>query len=88
MAKIKGKLDINEEKCKGCGLCIEVCPTHTLQLSPNVNSKGYHFSTEVTDTCIACTNCAVICPDGVITVYRLTEDNKEETAQEKQNNTL
>jgi 2-oxoglutarate ferredoxin oxidoreductase subunit delta len=42
-------------------------------MSKKVNSKGYHFVEKVLDNCIGCANCAVVCPDAVITVYRAKE---------------
>ncbi len=74
MAKVKGAVIIDTEECKGCGLCIEACPTDTLGFSENINSKGFNYSEMKQDTCIACTNCALVCPDAVITVYRLKKD--------------
>lgn len=71
MAKLKGAVVIDIEKCKGCELCIPTCPEKTLAMSKNVNSKGYHFTQPENDNCTGCTNCAVVCPDGVITVYRV-----------------
>lgn len=68
----KGMVVIDEERCKGCGLCVEVCPTHTLQLAQDrFNQKGYR-PVEATDAeaCTGCATCAVICPDVVLTVYR------------------
>lgn len=63
---------INEEKCKGCGLCVRACPKKILALSTKkLNSKGYHPA-EVTDmeACIACASCARTCPDAVITIEK------------------
>lgn len=78
MAKIKGAVVVNEQRCKGCNLCVVSCPTKTLSLQPQeVNHKGYHFAyMENPDNCIGCTNCGVVCPDGCITVYRVKIDNK------------
>ena len=70
MAKIKGDIVINTERCKGCEVCIAACPFTVIQRSKEVNSKGYHFAMKVNDECTGCTNCALVCPDGVITVYR------------------
>ena len=70
MAKIKGDIVINTERCKGCEVCISACPFTVIQMSKEVNSKGYHFAMKVDDECTGCTNCALVCPDGVITVYR------------------
>jgi len=63
---------VNENYCKGCGLCIEVCPRGIIALNPDViTAKGYHPA-KLTDEsrCSACTNCALICPDVAITVER------------------
>lgn len=66
----KGIIEIDTHKCKGCGVCIENCPTGSIQLSKQVNSKGYHYAEMVGEGCIGCSACAVVCPDSVITVYR------------------
>jgi 2-oxoglutarate ferredoxin oxidoreductase subunit delta len=66
----KGAVSFNIETCKGCELCIEACPQHSLQLSPAINTQGYHYAVLIKDNCTGCTNCALVCPDAVITVYR------------------
>ncbi len=72
MAKVRGAIVVDEQKCKGCGVCVPVCPTNVIALSEDVNGKGYHFAyMEQPDKCTGCVNCAIVCPDGVITVYRL-----------------
>ena len=39
--------------------------------SIKINKKGYNPATVVNmDECIGCTNCAIMCPDEVITVER------------------
>ncbi|MCC7319103.1 MAG: ferredoxin family protein [Bacteroidales bacterium] len=72
MAKVKGAIVVDEVKCKGCGVCIPACPTSVIELANEVNGKGYHYAyMEHPDLCTGCMNCAIVCPDGVITVYRL-----------------
>jgi len=72
MAKIKGAVVIDKDRCKGCEVCIVTCPTQTLALTSEVNAKGYHYCFAAhPDNCIGCANCAVVCPDGVITVYKV-----------------
>jgi 2-oxoglutarate ferredoxin oxidoreductase subunit delta len=64
-------LDIAVERCKGCRLCIDVCPRHVLALDETfVNGLGYHpvWLTD-RDRCTSCALCARICPDAVYTVY-------------------
>jgi 2-oxoglutarate ferredoxin oxidoreductase subunit delta len=75
----KGMVAIDEDRCKGCGLCVAVCPTHTLQMAEGrFNIKGYP-PVEVADpeTCTGCAVCAVICPDVVFTVYRRKRKTSE-----------
>ena len=37
-----------------------------------VNSKGYNFAFMASpESCTGCTNCATVCPDTCITVYRI-----------------
>ena len=63
---------IDENICKGCGLCIEACPKKILRLSTEkINAKGYNPA-ELCDAaaCIGCAMCGIICPDSAITVER------------------
>lgn len=71
MAKIKGTIVVDRERCKGCGVCVASCPCNVLAMSAEVNGKGYTFVQMADpDACTGCASCAVICPDSVITVYR------------------
>ena len=66
------KVSFREERCKGCGLCFEVCPKKIVELKKNLlNAKGYHPAgvTDM-DKCIGCAFCATICPDCVIKVEK------------------
>jgi len=62
---------IDREKCKGCGLCVDVCPKKIIRLSETLNRKGVNAA-EVFDMekCIACAFCATMCPDCIITVEK------------------
>ena len=66
-----GKIIIDAQRCKGCTLCITVCPHNVITMCEKANSKGY-FPAQATnpDSCTGCTNCAVICPDCAIEVHR------------------
>ena len=67
---VRGSVTFDVENCKGCELCVDACPQESLQLSPKINTQGYHYAVLVKDNCTGCINCALVCPDAVITVYR------------------
>jgi Fe-S-cluster-containing hydrogenase component 2 len=50
---------VNEEKCTGCGLCVNVCPEDAISM---VNDKA------VIDVnkCSECKGCYHVCPQGAI----------------------
>lgn len=75
MAKMKGAIVVNTERCKGCNLCVVACPFDVISLAKEVNMKGYTYAQPVLkDACTGCTSCALVCPDGCITVYRVKSE--------------
>ncbi|NNF22519.1 MAG: 4Fe-4S binding protein, partial [Saprospiraceae bacterium] len=44
MAKVKGAIVVDTERCKGCEVCIDSCPTDVISMTDNVNGKGYHYA--------------------------------------------
>jgi len=71
----KGRLTFDNETCKGCELCISVCPVDILFLDhERINKSGYNLiSVTDMDKCIACAQCAIICPDSVIKVEAIEQ---------------
>jgi 2-oxoglutarate ferredoxin oxidoreductase subunit delta len=75
---LEKKVIFNEEICKSCGLCVQVCPTNVIFLADYLNGKGYRPAAVVDqERCISCAKCGQICPDTVITVFRPVK--KEQT---------
>ena len=66
------RVEIKTDVCKGCGLCVSVCPKGIMVLSPEkINAKGYAPVTiPEMDKCIGCASCARVCPDAVLTVFK------------------
>ncbi len=81
MAKVRGDILIDIEKCKGCELCIDACPQESLESSRKVNNKGYLYIVKIEDNCTGCTSCALVCPEGAITVYRKIDKDKKQVAK-------
>jgi 2-oxoglutarate ferredoxin oxidoreductase subunit delta len=66
------RIVIDEDRCKGCGLCTLACPYDLVRIADHFNAKGYRPA-ELADAdgrCVGCANCAMMCPDVAITVYR------------------
>ncbi len=67
----RGRVYVISERCKGCGLCLEYCPTQVLTYSTDYNFKGYRYPV-LTETdqarCVCCRFCEEVCPDFAIYV--------------------
>ncbi len=65
------KVEILTEICKSCRFCISVCPKDVLNVTSEVNLKGYQYVVAVNpEACIGCALCATMCPDAAIEVYK------------------
>ena len=65
-----GHVKIDEERCKGCSLCVGVCPPKVLSLAEGrYNLRGYR-PIELHEGCTGCEMCYRVCPDYVFEVYR------------------
>jgi 2-oxoglutarate ferredoxin oxidoreductase subunit delta len=56
------QITINEKWCKGCGFCVEYCPTDVLAM------KGVVPVVVNLEACTVCQMCDYVCPDFAITV--------------------
>ncbi|MCD6310107.1 MAG: 4Fe-4S binding protein [Candidatus Eremiobacteraeota bacterium] len=61
------RLKILPQRCKGCGFCIEFCPSKVLEFSDEFNSQGYHPPRLKSNSkCTYCGMCQMICPEMAI----------------------
>ncbi len=56
-------MQVDTERCVGCGACIEVCPNGAIQLR---QAKAWINP----DLCTECKTCAEVCPQGSIQASR------------------
>ncbi len=72
---MKYKWKIDTDRCKGCGLCVNVCPKSVLAISSKVNTKGYFPVYQAhPEKCVQCTTCCIMCPDVAITIVERAEE--------------
>jgi len=65
---------IDEKRCKGCAICVAVCPKQCLAIQDNYNPSGYFYPALKPDAdCTGCGACVKLCPDFAVTVYELLE---------------
>ena len=61
MAKMKGAIEVNTERCKGCSLCIIACPQKVIALANKVNLHGYPYVEAVNEeACVGCASCGIV----------------------------
>ncbi len=62
---------IDQDRCKGCGLCVDVCPKTLISIADRMNEKGvYPVYSARPDECTGCKLCVIVCPDVAITIYK------------------
>ena len=79
----RGEIHLIIDRCKGCEFCVEFCPRGVLGMSPQFNTKGYHYPDVVApENCVDCDLCEVICPDFAI--FCLPAEDAEPATQQKE----
>ena len=71
------KIEIDHERCKGCGLCTISCPKELIRIGSEINRQGYFYARwNDHETCTGCAICGEICPDVAIQVWRERGESK------------
>jgi NAD-dependent dihydropyrimidine dehydrogenase PreA subunit len=67
----RGLLRVDQNECKGCGLCVEACPPKAIRIGEQLNHYGYRTASYAGSGCTGCGICFMVCPEpGAITVMR------------------
>ncbi len=70
MALVKN-IHVNKDYCKGCKICVALCPRDAIEMSPDLTDKGVHAPRiKDLDRCTACRLCELHCPDFAIAIER------------------
>ena len=65
------RVEIDRDRCKGCGLCTISCPKELLHIGEEMNQYGYICARWDNDgEGTGCAICGEICPDVAIRVWR------------------
>jgi len=75
--RVRGRVFLLTERCKGCRFCVEFCPRHVLAMSDRFNGRGYHVPVVIAEElCTDCKMCELLCPEFAIYVVRLEEGER------------
>ena len=64
------KIKLNTKRCKGCYLCVSVCPVKALSPSGELSEQGYETVKVDEEKCITCGSCYRMCPDYAIEILK------------------
>ncbi|MDD4022127.1 4Fe-4S binding protein [Aminivibrio sp.] len=63
------KIILDPEKCRGCGLCMDVCKRGVMEFREDTNSCGCRTVAVVhPEKCVLCGLCVAVCPVHGITI--------------------
>lgn len=66
------RLDLEQDRCKGCELCVESCPRGVLDMAADLNALGYRPARVAhPEQCNGCKICTLVCPEVAFTLYEL-----------------
>jgi 2-oxoglutarate ferredoxin oxidoreductase subunit delta len=69
--KQKIKILIDDQFCKGCNLCLHVCPKNIFSEGEGRSRGGYRMPrVDGEKECTGCLLCEMTCPDLALTVRR------------------
>lgn len=67
----QGIFSVSPDLCKGCGLCIEKCPSQVIDWAMKTGVYGtFIVKAKRIERCTACRICALVCPDAAIDIEK------------------
>ena len=71
-------ITIDEKLCKGCEICIDMCPADVFEISDTLSPNGYYLPVIVKEgDCTYCMLCQKMCPEFAIVVEKAVDEEEE-----------
>ena len=77
MAKMRGAIVVDIERCKGCNLCTIACPLHLVTLSATVNHKGYNYAEQTDWENATAVPVVLLCAQTAASLFIVKRRNKD-----------
>lgn len=75
---------INNLECKGCERCIIACREGVLEMSDEVNQRGYHYAMYRGQGCTGCGDCYYTCPEPLALEVHIPRKARKKSIQEEE----
>ncbi len=59
-------INIDREKCTGCGQCVDICPSGVFQMGDDDKTDPFNAS-----ECVGCMSCVESCPEQAIAITEM-----------------
>lgn len=69
---------INALECKACERCIIACKESVLEMSDDINERGYHYAVYKGEGCTGCGDCYYTCPEPLAVEVHIPKKAKNE----------
>jgi 2-oxoglutarate ferredoxin oxidoreductase subunit delta len=65
------RIELNDDWCKTCYICVDLCPKGVLTKADKVSKKGkIPVKIKNLEACTGCMQCELLCPDQAISVTK------------------
>jgi 2-oxoisovalerate ferredoxin oxidoreductase delta subunit len=75
---------INKLECKACERCILACKKGVLEMSDDVNPRGYHYVIFKGEDCTGCGDCYYTCPEPLAIEVHIPKKAKQNHQKDSQ----
>ncbi len=71
------QISINQTLCKGCNLCVEMCPEKVFEETDEMSAQGFKLKRVASpEKCTGCGLCELYCPGAIILDHHLIQETR------------